>query len=168
MTSLPDRPALSKRKTPNGEAHRYFREVVLAYQGDECIFWPYGRVAGKYGKVWHEGKTQLVHRLVCAEANGPPPTPGHDAAHECGKGYLACVTKRHLHWKTKSENESDKVAHGTHGRGERNPNAKITKDDARAILALKGSASQRKIAKHFGIKQTQVWRIQQGESWVYG
>lgn len=44
--------------------------------------------------------------------------------------------------------------------------AKITKDDVRAILALKGSSTQREIAKTFGIKQTQVWRIQHGESWA--
>lgn len=166
MPSLPDRPFVGKRKTPMGEAYRYFRDVVLTYDGDECITWPYGRVGGKYGKVWHDGKTQLVHRLVCQEFNGPPPTPNHDAAHECGKGYFACVTKRHLRWKTKSENELDKVAHGTHGRGDRNGRAKITKDDARAILALKGNATQREIAKQFGIKQTQVWRIQNNESWA--
>lgn len=155
-------------KTPNGEALRYFREVVLTYEGDECLPWPYGRVSGGYGKIWHEGKTHLVHRLVCEEVNGPPPTRGHDSAHSCGSGHLACVAPRHLSWKTKAENESDKLVHGTHCRGERNGNAKLTKDDVRAILMLKGTVSQREVAKKFGVKQTQVWRIQRGESRVHG
>lgn len=166
MPSLPE-VTVSGRKTPNGEAHRYFREVVLAYDGDECLLWPYGRVGGGYGKVWHEGKTHLVHRLVCEEANGPPPT-GHVAAHECGNGHLACVTKAHLHWKTKAENEADKLAHGTHSRGELNGNAKLTSAEVSTIRMLKGVASQREIARKFGVKQTQVCRIQQNENWVHG
>lgn len=164
MPSLPE----MSRRIPNGEAARYLREVVLAYDGEGCIQWPYGKVPGGYGKIWHQGKSHLVHRIVCEKTNGPPPTPRHVAAHECGNGHNACVAKRHLRWKTYKENELDKVAHGTAGIGEKNGNAKITKDQAMAIRTLKGSASQREIARQFGIKQTQVWRIQHSESWAHG
>lgn len=38
--------------TPTGEPWRYFQEVVLPYEGDECLSWPYSTVrrAGKDGK----------------------------------------------------------------------------------------------------------------------
>lgn len=95
--------------TYDDSAQRYFREVVMAYDGDECRAWPlakdpqgYGRFGGKH-----------VHRRVCEEANGPAPTPKHEAAHSCGGGHLACCTKRHLSWKTPKENQADRIIHGT-------------------------------------------------------
>lgn len=97
--------------TGDGEPLRYFREVVMAYEGDECLAWPYGKNASGYG-VW-TGATGsgIVSRQVCEEAHGPAPTPKHEAAHSCGKGHLACVTKGHLSWKTPKENGADKRLH---------------------------------------------------------
>lgn len=40
-----DRPARSNK----GEAQRFFREVVLTYEGDECLIWPYSRDNYGYG-----------------------------------------------------------------------------------------------------------------------
>ncbi|RWO34773.1 MAG: hypothetical protein EOS10_00270 [Mesorhizobium sp.] len=100
---------LAGRKTMNGEPQRYYREVVLTYEGDECIPWPYVVSFGGYGRMKKDGTMQFVHRLVCAEVNGPPPTPDHEAAHSCGKGHLACVTKRHLSWKTPKENCAERT-----------------------------------------------------------
>ena len=99
-----------------GEPMRYFREVVLAYDGNECQTWPYARSDRGYGQVYQDGRVEYVHRMVCEERHGPPPTPKHDAAHSCGKGHEGCVTKRHLSWKTHKENMADAIEHGTLGR----------------------------------------------------
>lgn len=106
--------------TGKGELPRFFREIVLAYDGNNCLPWPFGRHHNGYASMLSEGQTKYVHRLVCEEANGPPPTPKHDAAHSCGRGHEGCVTRRHLRWATRAENEADKIRHGTRiarGRG---------------------------------------------------
>jgi len=53
-------------------------------------------------------KDGYVARLVCTEANGPPPTSKHEAAHKrqcCGE---LCVNGEHVYWATRSQNEMDK------------------------------------------------------------
>ena len=100
--------------TQNGEPYRYYSEEVLAYTGDECLLWPYGRVSKGYALMTAGGMDRYVHRFVCAAENGPAPTPQHQAAHSCGNGHLGCVSRKHLSWKTQAENEADKIAHGTY------------------------------------------------------
>ena len=43
-----------------GEAQRYFNEVVLPYDGDECLLWPYDCSTSGYGRFHFEGKQQNV------------------------------------------------------------------------------------------------------------
>ena len=99
--------------TYRGEPMAYFLDQVLTYEGDECLAWPYAKNSLGYGQLWFNGVVTFVHRLSCEDANGPPPTPKHEACHSCGNGHLACVTKAHLTWKTHSENMKDAAAHGT-------------------------------------------------------
>lgn len=153
--------------TQNGEPERFYREVVLPYLGDDCLAWPFARSAQGYGQVWVDGKPVLVSRLVCEEANGPPPTPKHEAAHSCGHGHLGCVTKDHLSWRTRLQNKADELTHGTRSRGERNGRTKITEDQAREILALKGSKPQRLIADRYGVKRQAISKIQTGKNWAW-
>lgn len=99
-----------------GSPARYLREVVLTYDGDECLFWPFGKDGHGYAEAKVDGRMVSVHRFVCQKAHGDPPSTGLDAAHSCGKGHLACVTKQHLSWKARAENEADKLIHGTKAR----------------------------------------------------
>lgn len=91
-----------------GDAERYFSEVVMLYDEDKCLTWPFARTTGGYGKL----KGKVVSRRLCEEAYGPAPTTDHQAAHSCGMGHLACVAKRHLSWKTPKENCADRSVHG--------------------------------------------------------
>jgi len=99
-------------RAANGEARKFIDETVLSYEGDECLPWPFGKNGSGYGSFWHDGEMQIVSRVVCEKANGPPPTHEHEAAHSCGKGHLACCTKGHLSWKTHAENMADLIIHG--------------------------------------------------------
>lgn len=146
---------------------RYFLDVVLPYDGDDCLKWPFSGNGNGYGKITYKGKRRYVHRAVCEEVNGPPPSPEHDAAHSCGKGHEACVTKRHLSWKTRAGNQADKLVHGTHQNGERNTQAKLTADDVREIRALQGVMTQKEIAERFGIHSGQVSKIFRRERWAW-
>lgn len=153
-------------KTPNGEKARFYRDVVLTYEGDECLIWPYATGNG-YGYMRLNGRSISVTRSVCEEVHGAAPTPNHEAAHSCGNGHLACVAKRHLSWKTPKDNNADKIAHETHNRGERNGGAKLNEDNAREILALKGSLSRPVIAKMFGVSVTTILNIHSGKKWSW-
>lgn len=150
--------------TPQGEVQRYYREVVVPYEGDECLIWPYNRIGKGYASLGR-GRDCYVHRRLCKEVHGPAPTPAHEAAHSCGRGTSGCVTKRHLSWKTPVENEADKRFHGTDSRGERNGAAKLTEADVRAIRAASGT--QTSIGERFGVEQTTVSGIKRHASWAW-
>lgn len=154
--------------TPLGEPMRYLREVVLTYDGDVCLPWPYGRAGPGYGKVWVDGENVAVHRLVCENVNGPPPSPGHQAAHSCGNGHLACCTKRHLSWKTAAGNAEDRLIHGTHNRGERHASHKLTEADVLQIRGFSGKRPQSDVAKQFGVHRATIGKIMSGEHRAYG
>jgi hypothetical protein len=138
----------------------------IPHTGDECLPWPFfiNSRAG-YPQAKLEGRFRLVHRFVCEKVNGEPPTTGHQAAHACGR--RDCVNPRHIFWKTRRENEADKVIHGTNLAGERNPNAKLTADEVTAIRVLRGRLSTSKIAEIFGIKPDYVYVVQQRHSWKH-
>lgn len=150
--------------TSIGEPQRFFEEIAQ-YNGDECLAWPFAHNKNGYGRMRVDGKMVYVTRRLCEEVNGPPPTPKHEAAHSCGNGHEGCVTKRHLEWKTPSENQADKLTHGTHNRGERQGASKLTETQAREILAFKGKETQRSIAERFGVSRTAVSQIHCGRNW---
>lgn len=151
-------------RTPVGEARKWVQEVALAHQGDECLTWPFNKGDG-HGQIKIDGKNMPANRYVCTLAHGEPPTPGHEAAHSCGKGHLGCVNKGHLSWKTRAENFADKLIHGTHNRGERNHCSKLTEPEVREILALRGEVPQSQIAEKFGVAFQTISKIHNGERW---
>lgn len=155
---------LAVKKTPPGQALQFYRDVVLTYTGDDCLLWPYKRRSG-YGEIGAKRKLQYVHRLVCEHANGPPPTPTHEAAHSCGRGHDGCCSQKHLRWATPAENAHDRIAHGTEGYGEKNGFAKLTDADGQNIRSLRGKKSQRAIAAMYGVTQPCVFKIQTGITW---
>jgi len=149
--------------TSSGEPQRHFREVVLPYDGDECLVWPFSRNSQGYATM----SNKLVSRLVCERTHGKPPSRLHEAAHSCGKGHESCVAKRHLSWKTHAENMGDKVEHGTYLRGEDQYNAKLTEDTVRQIRKLKGHYSESALAKIFGVSRGTISSAMRRKSWAW-
>lgn len=149
--------------TPKGAPLAFFENVVLPYDGEDCLIWPFSRTGHGYALVWHGGRMVLVSRLICEHVHGPAPTPEHQAAHICGKGGYACVTRQHLRWASPKENQADRFVHGTLACGERHGNAKLTEADVRAIKAMSGA--HRDIAAKFGVAQTTISKIKAGKAW---
>lgn len=159
-----------KGDTPKGEPLRFFREVVMAYEGDDCLRWPFATKGDGDGRgVLRIGdRTCIVSRLVCEEAHGKPPTPKHEAAHSCGNGHLACVTKGHLSWKTSKGNKDDQLVHGTRARGERSGGAKLTAADVREIRKLRAAGAPLKdLADRYGVDFSTIGNIARGDSWAW-
>ncbi|QIG72950.1 HNH endonuclease protein [Rhizobium phage RHph_N3_2] len=154
-------------RTSAGEPLRWVHEVALPHTGEDCLTWPYGRDRDGYGTLHVNGKKGIASRYICELVHGAPPTPRHQAAHSCGNGNEGCVSPGHIEWKTHKENMADKLLHGTHSRGERSVRAKLTEEDVRTIISLKGDVSQSKLAKKYGVSPTSISNIHIGRSWVW-
>jgi hypothetical protein len=140
-----------------------FLARAVAYDGDECLLWPFARDRGGYGHYWEAGVYKKAHRTVCEAQHGPPPPGKPEAAHTCGNGHLGCVTGRHLAWENRIQNAQDTVAQGRSTRGERHPMVKLTEADVLAIRA--SSLPSRALAGQFGIGQPHVYQIRTRRRW---
>ena len=140
-----------------------FLEAAIGSETDECIPWPFGTRGGGYGSVYIDGRSRLVHRVVCERVHGDAPTQEHEAAHSCNN--RPCINPRHLRWATPTENAADKIAHGTLMVGEANPMHKLSIGEVQAIREQGGPL--RVAADEFGVSITTVHRIRRRESWTW-
>lgn len=150
-------------RTSVGEAAEYFANVVMAYEGDECLFWPYAKNSAGYGHLRVNGKNQLVHRMVCERVNGAPPTIKHQAAHSCNNGHLSCCNKRHLSWKTAIGNAADKFENGTTNQGEKHYACKLTEHDVRFIRST--HLSNAELARRLSVDPANIAAVRNFRSW---
>lgn len=150
-------------RPPRRSRINWLDRVALSHTSDDCLIFPFGNSA--YPKVLTPGGQIAAHRYVCQKVHGPAPSPKHESAHSCGRGAEGCVSPQHVSWATRAENERDKVRHGTHNRGERNAQAKLTWAEVAEMRRLSGKLSQRKIGKMFGMSVAQTSKILRGESW---
>lgn len=156
-----------KAMPPVGAVGGYFAYAV-SYNGDDCLIWAYSDNGAGYGMMQRNGRRTLVHRAVCEEVNGPPPTSEHHAAHSCGNGHLGCITPKHLRWAAPVENHADMVKHGTESRGEAHPISKLTEMQVLEIFRRASAGEvQNKIAADFNIAQTLVSLIKRGKRWAW-
>lgn len=139
-----------------------FLAKAFEHDGDGCLIWPFNLSNG-YGTIRLDGRNEFTHRLVCKHFNGQSPTPKHHAAHSCGN--RACLNGRHLSWKTRAENEADKIAHGRTNRGERCGNAKLTEANVREIREQRGRVPPRELAGRYGVSTAAIYSVQTGTNW---
>lgn len=144
-----------------GEPLRWLREVAAKHEGPACLTWPFAKFGNGYAEVRWMGRDTSAGYALCEMLHGP--AEGREAAHSCGKGHEACVSGAHLGWKTRSENHKDKVAHGTHARGTRNPVNKLAPTE---VLEIRDAAGpQHAIAARFGVCQMTVSKIKRKVMW---
>jgi len=144
-----------------------FIEDNKSYQGNECLIWPFGRGVYGYGRVNINGRDIGAHRVMCEKVNGAPPTPKHEAAHNCGKGHLGCVTPSHLRWATHQENMEDTAIHGTRYQGTSHHFAKLSEEKVKEIRSLYGYMPNRKIAMRFKVSPSLITLIMHGDVWSW-
>lgn len=106
--------------------------------------------------------TLLVSRIVCQAFHGEPPTPKHEAAHE--NGVRDDNRAGNLMWKTRAENQADRLRHGTTSRGERCGMSKLTEDAVRAIRA-DARGNKAAMARRFGVSEAEIRRIVSRKRW---
>lgn len=148
------------KMSEKGACIKWMRDVAMNHENDECLKYPFALAKG-YGQLWCDGVKTSAHRWICEQVNGPQPQGQYAAAHECGNSW--CVNPRHLKWKTYSENEADKYAHGTRAFGENSPNAILTEDDVRKIR--KSHGTHQSIADRFGVSRRLIGSIKDRTLW---
>ena len=153
-------------------ARRQFIEYLKELgPGPECVYLPWSRVRNTYAFVKIDGVAHKATRWVYEQVVGPlPPRSGRGAS-----GVLVChvvcdnppcVRPSHLLAADNRFNQHDMVAKGRGRAGARNGRAKVNEDDVRRMLKLTGQGvQQRRVAKAFGLSQTQVSRIVRGTTW---
>ena len=118
------------------------------------------RLSEKGRKSRHEN----IHRLVL-EAFVGPAVDGIHAAHGNGDGTDNRLAN--LRWETPSENNQDKIDHGTHQSGDRAGTAKLTWEDVDQIRAKRlAGGSVRSIADEFGVCRNTITSITTGRTWI--
>lgn len=146
-----------------------FIAYAAEYTGDECLTWPFGTNSKGYARhQYNEGDRHItveVHRIVCERVHGAPPSPSYQAAHSCGRGHFGCINGKHLSWKTRKENERDKIAHGTCNRGEHAGSNKLKQSDINTIRTLLQSNTQKAIAAMYGVSRQTICSIARGVNW---
>jgi hypothetical protein len=144
-----------------------FIAMAVAYEGDECLLWPYGvNASNGYGSLHVGKKTWYAHRRVLWLVAGPPPQPGMYAAHKpvvCHN--RLCVAPRHLRWDTPSGNLMDKVLDNTHMRGTRHHNAKLDVPKVRQIRADQRHPYE--ISLDYGVSEACIRAIQSRKNWAW-
>lgn len=147
--------SLTLVKTKPSPAYDFYKEVVVNFEADECLIWPFSKNGKGYATI-HGGQ---VHRRLCEETYGPAPTAKHQAAHNCGR--RDCVNRRHIRWATIAENAADKIQHGTYG-------VKLTLGEVNEIKRLLASSmTQKEIAKICAVSQSTVSHIATGKVWSW-
>lgn len=153
-----------KPRSPVGQ-HKRWLYSHARHDGDDCLIWPFLRNNYGYGVVRFRGPVCSAARAMCILAHGEPATPKHETAHSCGNGHLGCINPKHLRWSTRSENHKDKIAHGTHRRGERHSGAVLKRSDVLAIRAMRGTIGIRAIAESYGVSKSLISAVQTGKRW---
>ena len=151
-----------------GRTIAWLREHV-AYDGADCLIWPFSRDEDGYGKFGHNGGTmKKAHRWMCEAVHGPAPSPSHYAAHECGNGHLGCVHPKHLFWKTHAENTADFMRDGRARYGSGRRHRKLTHEQVQIILNPPAEKTILQLSQEFGISYRHAKKIRQGISWRGG
>ena len=105
-----------------------------------------------------------VHVLLCEAFHGPRPTLLHDAAHN--NGTQLDNRSDNVRWATKSDNQIDRICHGTDIRGSAVYGAKLTERDvARIKRRLAQGARQIDLARAYDVSASTIHLISNGTTW---
>lgn len=149
-------------------AHMTFKEKFLKDfdAGDKNECWEYkgGFTSNDYGKFYARNRHMLAHRVSYLIHYGH--VGDMLVCHKCDNH--KCVNPNHLFLGTAKDNIIDMInkKRNNPAYGERCGMSKLTKKDVVKIKSLKENGwSNKKIAKHYPVTETQISRITAGTRW---
>lgn len=145
-----------------------FWEKVQKGSPESCWEWQSCRLFSGHGffQIKYKGKAsrKLAHRQAWELTYGPIPTR-KQINHKCDNP--PCCNPHHLYCGTQAQNVQDMVDRGRNKalQGNQHPLAKLTGESVRQIRQLKGTISNRKIAKQFHVSSVLIGRILRNKIW---
>jgi hypothetical protein len=143
---------------------RFWCKVVHTDNG--CWEWTGSITPKGYGMFRYNGKTQTAHRVSWQINRGEIPY-GADVLHICDN--RKCINPDHLWLGTDQDNMDDMYNKGRdwHLSREKHPMAKLTVEEVDAIRSIysNGDATQRQLAKEFGVHQGTIFYIVNNKHW---
>ena len=118
--------------------------------------------------LWQNNKAHSrgVARLVLEAFVGSCP-PEMEARHFPDRDPTNCRLSN-LSWATHTENCADRIIHGTHTIGEKNPRAKLTENDIHEIRRLRSTGMFcHRIGSQFSVTESCIEDIVKGRSWKH-
>lgn len=119
-------------------------------------------------KIKYPDKTRTVtiYKLVLLTFVGPAPK-GMECCH--GNGINTDDRLCNIRWDTPSNNQKDKLKHGTHRQGEKINFAKLTEDQVREIKSNpRGTGvTLKQYAKKYNVNWMTIWDIENGRTWKH-
>lgn len=107
-----------------------------------------------------------VHKLIAEAFHGPAPD-GCEVRHFPDRTRTNNAADN-LCYGTRRQNLADKVAQGTHNRGEKHPLSRVTESQVKNIReACANGEPQLSVGNRYGISQTQVARIVDRKRWSH-
>lgn len=178
-----------RKKSTVPPDERFWQRVV---KSDTCWVWTGAHTRFGYGRWYYDASIPPVfaHRYVYAQLVGPIPE-NLCVLHRCDNP--PCVRPDHLWLGTRTDNAADRDAKGRNRhvtpaperratgdrsgprlhperlkRGTARINAVLTEPQVLEIRGLHAAGiSQRKLAKHFGVNQSNIWRIVHRQMWTH-
>lgn len=138
------------------------RAVTSPPPPSNCLLWPFSKCGDGYGRLFRRNRNYYVHRLVCYEVHGPPPTAKHLVLHSCHN--RSCCNPAHLRWGTPAENMADAVAAGRFI-CDRASSAKLTRSIVLFVRA--SSLPAPTLAAAFGVSDSAIHNIRSGRTWSH-
>ena len=116
-----------------------------------------------YCFIYDRGKRKLAHRHIYEECFGEIPE-GMVVRHKCDN--RLCVNPEHLELGTIADNIQDKVDRNRCAKGEKVPSAKLTKEQVKEIIFLRGRGMTLvKLSEKFKVSPAQISNIVRRLSW---
>lgn len=139
------------------------------YEGKECLFFPFKTHISDMITV--NGILDTAARNMCRLVYGNPPKLKPIVRHLCGNGHINCVNPTHLVWGDNSENQLDRIVHGTSNRGNRNGMSKLNQDDVLEICKRFRFGLNKqlilKLSHEFNVSKTAIYDIYSGRRWSW-
>jgi hypothetical protein len=148
---------------------RFLSKVMIprmAHRGLECWVWKAGCSGDGYGAFKVDGHQVSAHRFAWELWHAEEIPSDMQVLHKCDNPI--CVSPTHLFLGTVADNMADKAAKQRSPLGEKNPKAKLTKQD---VLSIRHCAErgipQKALAKAYGVNILAINRIVRRASWKH-
>jgi len=151
--------ALSHLASLNWDAFFGHRTV----RNGECIEFTGAKDPKGYGRVGHNMKVYLAHRVSYQIVNGDI-APGMFVCHRCDNP--SCINPEHLFAGTLRDNTDDMLAKGRSqkGRGETHSQVKLTSEQVKSIRL--DTRIHREIAEEYGVATSYIANIKALRCWT--